>query len=214
MNKGINKLTAALSRPFTYGIICLLFGALFASGYERIGTPSWIIDIVMMTTGGVIILFALVQMLVALFGKDSRGLMFFFDVIKAIALLAFGVLFIIFRSGLAHAVCVVVGIYLVLRSGWRLFVISRINYTKSPARRVITIILYILAILVGLWMAIYPYPSDFLIGGAVLVIKGIEMIITDFPIKRRKKDESDDEDDESGRMTNDGYVSTDFKDIT
>lgn len=209
-----NKLTAALSRPFTYGIICLLFGALFASGYEHIGTPSWIIDIVMVATGGIIILFALVQMLVALFGKDSHGLLFFFAVIKAIVLLAFGILFIIFRSGLAHAVCVVVGIYLVLRSGWRLFVISRVNYSKSKAKRVLTIIGYVLAILIGLWMAIYPYPSDFLVGGAVLAIKGVEMIITDFPVKRKKKDDGDEEDDESGKMTSDGYVSTDFKDIT
>lgn len=209
MNNGFGKFTSALNRPFTYGILCLLFGALFGSGF--FGTPEWIIDIVMAATGGLIIAFALVQLLVALFG-ESRGLMFFFAVLKVLALLSFGILFIIFRSQLAHAVCVVVGIYLVLRSGWRLFVISRLSSRKNKAKFVFRIIFHILAILVGLWMAIYPWPSDFLVGGAVLAIKGIELIITDFPIKRKKK--NDDEDDEDDNDPYNGYIVTDFKDIS
>lgn len=189
-----------LNDDLLWSIILIVAGACF------IFFPSSALALALRITGAIICAFRIYKICVLL-ARYERTRAIVFLILNDVLLLICGLMLLVNPTGAIRIVCLVIGVWLIISSGTNLFLLSQL---KKSRRIWCKITLYIIEILIGFILVLYPSPLAKLIGailGIGLLMRGITQLL-DKKTKLRPKRKSN---QSSGK---EDYITTDFTDKT
>ena len=177
MKNLLNKLKK-FNTPLYYGILCTIFGIAFIA-LPYIYQPA--LEILVAVAGLFVIFIGVLT--VAELDTTDRSLSYYLSVGKTLLLIGAGVFIMTSRLHLARWLCLGYGIYILCRAVPSLIglIILPKTETKSWWAR---LVLTIFELLLGTWLAIYPYwPSLYILAGVALIVIAVECFF-----KHKKKE--------------------------
>ena len=198
-----------LNNPLTFGITFALIGLAF------ILLPSAILDITVALIGAIVFLFGLFNII--FIGREATtnplaALLGGGALMKGIIEIVFGISLIIIRSAVGETVCDVLGVLIMLYSGFKLFRISiRSAYHGRHFR--LELALYSILLAIGLFVLIFPLYPHATAGGALIALgaKLIADAVTRLRDKRQREGASQPA-ERGGKLNTGDYYTDDFVD--
>lgn len=198
-----------LNNPLIHGITFVIIGLAF------ILLPLSILDVTVAVIGAVVFIFGLFNIifigreaaanpLIAIFGGGA--------LMRGIIEIVFGISLILIRSAVGETVCDVLGILIMLYSGFKLLRISiRSAYHGTHYR--LELALYSILLAIGLFVLIFPLYPHATAGGALIAV-GAKLIADSVTAIRDKKDgkSASTTVERGGKLNTGDYYTDDFVD--
>ena len=177
MKNLLNKLKK-FNTPLYYGILCTVFGIAFIA-LPYIYRPA--LEILVALVGVYVVFIGVLT--VAELDTADRGLSYYLSVGKTLLLIGAGIFVIASRLHLARWLCLGYGVYILCRAVPSLIGLIMLPKTETKSWW-IRLVITIFEILLGMWLAIYPYwPSLYILAGVALIVIAVECFI-----KHKKKE--------------------------